>query len=123
VVNLQQKRILWQNRLKSGEVLRDTHPQKRACIHIYNIPLEYTDQNYQGTSSGSWRAANDTKKTPRAGASGVGSCFVVCLLCLCSSCVRSIIAVVVQNYLAGAAQIYIDYPPIYLPPNFKVKIV
>ena len=116
MVNLQQKRILWQDWLKSGEVLHDTYPQKRACIHIYNIPLKYTDQNYQGTSSG-------TKKTPQAGASGVGSCFVVCLLCLCSSYVRSIIAVVVQNYLAGAAQIYIDYPPIYLPPNFKVKIV
>tara|TARA_Y100000004_G_C8818414_1_gene370776 strand:+ start:227 stop:520 length:294 start_codon:yes stop_codon:yes gene_type:complete len=49
--------------------------------------------------------------------------FIVKCLYLYTKDVRSIIAVVVQNYLAGAVQIYIDYPPIYLPSNFKVKIV
>tara|TARA_R100000353_G_scaffold69406_2_gene53636 strand:+ start:332 stop:616 length:285 start_codon:yes stop_codon:yes gene_type:complete len=48
------------------------------------------------------RVLHSTKKTPRAGASGVGC------LCLCKKDVRSIIAVVVQSYLARAAQVYIE---------------
>ena len=66
---------------------------------------------------------SDTKKTPTSGGFWSWQLYYGKMFYLCSSCVRSIIAVVVQNYLAGAAQIYIDYPPIYLPPNFKVKIV
>ena len=47
-------------------------------------------------------------------------------LCLCKKDAQSIIAVVVQSYLAGATQVYIECTYlllIYLPPNFKVKIV
>jgi hypothetical protein len=62
-----------------GLACADTHPQKRACMCIYNMPLKYTQKNT--------RVFHQPKKnTPRAGAA-----VVALSLLLCNECVLSII--------------------------------